>query len=837
MTKKIVSLLCLLSLIATLMPGSYVFAEEAEKTYEKETVMQVLGIEEAAAASIVTNDYLLTALSGFLYGENERRPAESFAREVGILEFGEIYDGRKTITKIEALEYALATLGYKDYAKSTGENGIKTVASSLGITKGLGTTENEEITFNECVVMLHNMLEVAPMVAIYSGGQVKHIIEKEQTLLSKYRDVHKITGLLTSNGITSLDKEASCEGGYIQIGTSLYIMEDSTPCRKLLGKYVEAYVLKDEYDEPIVLCIGEKSGRNREFIVDARDVKRITPDYTRLEYYENNREKYLKIADVPRVIYNGVFYGGYTEPDFKPESGNIRLLDNNNDGKYDVIFINSYETVVVGAVDTNRKIIYNKFKSQGNLVSIDLDTEVSDVVYTINDEFGEVEISDIKKGDILVVAKSKSNENIVVEILVSRDTFVGKLQSINEIDMEILVDDEEYSFVNSFLRFRNEEGSLNLGNTYNFFMDALGNVAYWEKVTEDGYAVIERVYRDWDKDRLYASYMNMSGIWIDATIATKFTFEGTFYSRLDVDTAYEILKDIKGEVVKLTFNQSEEIKIIETATETPIPDENGFTKTSSKNLSWRSEARTFTDDNTAQCKYYLEDDAKVIVLPADPANYRNRSEYVVRDAAGYFRGDTPYTVSFYDFDEFGFAKLVVMRYSTEIRNTLFIVTGVQTILDEGEIRAQATGYAGDYENFTLTGEDTGAFTYQNGNAVKKGDIIKVSVNAEGYVDSIEPVFKLSDMEKNDGSQYLDGRQYQVSSYMAGIVEAVAADKNRILVEINGTNYAYVLDYSANVHIYSPTEGLKSASIYDIMEQDKIFIRLSYGSIQQIIIHE
>ena len=247
------------------------------------------------------------------------------------------------------------------------------------------------------------------MVAIYSGGQVKHIIENDQTLLSKYRDVHKITGLLTSNGITSLDKEASCKEGHIQIGTSLYTMEDSTPCRKLLGKYVEAYVLKDEYDEPIVLCIGETGGRNREFIVDARDVKRITPDYTRLEYYENNREKYLKIADVPRVIYNGVFYGGYTEPDFKPESGNLRLLDNNNDGKYDVIFINSYETVVVGAVDTNRKIIYNKFKSQGNLVSIDLDTEVSDVVYTINDEFGEVELSDIKKGDILVVAKSKSN--------------------------------------------------------------------------------------------------------------------------------------------------------------------------------------------------------------------------------------------------------------------------------------------------------------------------------------------------------------------------------------------------------------------------------------------
>lgn len=830
MIKKIVSLLCLVSIIASMVPGNCVFAEES--TGEQAAVLQSLGIHDAMAGGVATNDYLLKALSGFLYEEGEKPSPEDFARATGILNFGDIYDGSKTVTRNEAIEYTLATLGYKAYAESTGDGGIKTMASSLGVSKGLTEINDEPITIDECVVMLHNMLEVEPMSAIYSEGKVKHIIENDQTLLSKYRNVHKIKGMLTADGMTSLDSEKACADGYIRIDSSLYAIENNILDDNLLGKGVEAYVRKDDDGELVVLCVYEKAGRNNELVIDAKDIESVTEDFLRLDYYVNNRLKKAKIADVPRVIYNGVFYGDYDAPDFKPESGNVRLLDNNNDNKYDVIFINSYETVVVDAVDLSRKIIHNKFKSTGNIASIKLDTEKTDVKYTITDTFEKLELTDIKNGDILLVAKSKSADNVVYEILVSDDAFVGKLQSINEREMMLLIDDEEYPFTGSFLRYRDEEGNLNLGNTYKFFTDALGNVAYWEKVTEDGYAVIERIYKDWEKDRLFASYMNMDGVWIDAPIAKKFTYKEQFYSRLDVDTAFEMLKDIKSEVVKLTFNQDEEIKIIETAKETATADKNRFTKTSNKTLSWRSGANTFTDDSTAQCKYYLEDDTKLIILPASPDNYKIRAEYDVRDALGYFKADTQYTLTFYDVDEFGFSKMVAMRYTAKVRNTLFIVTDIKKILDEGEERAQATGYAGDFENFTLTGVDDETF-----DNVEKGEIVKVSVNSEGYVDYIFPVFKLSNLNKNDGSQFLAGRQYEVTSYMAGCVEAVAAGKNRLMLDINGTKYTYRLSDTASVQIYSPIDGIKSASIYDIMEQDKVFIRLSYGNIQQIIIHE
>ena len=44
-----------------------------------------------------------------------------------------------------------------------------------------------------------------------------------------------------------------------------------------------------------VLCIYEKSGRNSELIVDAKDIYAVTADYSILEYYENDKLKKAKI--------------------------------------------------------------------------------------------------------------------------------------------------------------------------------------------------------------------------------------------------------------------------------------------------------------------------------------------------------------------------------------------------------------------------------------------------------------------------------------------------------------------------------------------------------------
>lgn len=827
MKKKIISFLSLLSVIVTMLPCGYAMAEDTDDLERKASVLQALGIDDAAASGVATNDYIFTSLSGFLYEKEYKPSAEDFARNIGALDFGAVYNGSKTVTKSEAVEYAVATLGYKEYAESIGENGVKTVASSLGLTKGMWMSGDDMMSVDECRMMLYNMLEIEPMAAVFSGGERKLVIEKGQTSLSKYRKVHRIYGVLKADAITSIDKVMGCRDGFIQIDDSLYAIDDYSKDSNLLGKHIEAYVTTDTEYEPKVLYIGERAGRNKEIEINARDVEQVSADYSILEYNTDNRSKQAKIAGVPRVIYNGVFNGGYTVADFKPETGKLRLVDNNDDGRYDVIFISSYETVIVDAVDEYEKTICNKFTSNGNLAMVSLEPDSQDVKYTISDGVEEIEFSEIKKSDVISVAISRAPENVVIEVLVSREAVAGMLENIDEVEQEIQISDEVYPLSPAFLRFKATEGNVNIGVTYTFFLDVLGNVAYWKKLSEDGYAVMQRAYLEENNDNVYISYMSLDGAWVNAPIAKRTRLNDTLYK--DYELAYQNLKNITGQVVKLEFNSDGEIRKIETATQTASYDKDRFTKTPVGKYTWRSGIRGFSDTGTLKCKYYIEDDAKLVVIPQ---NYKIKSDYEVRDPAGFFRGDANYHISAYDIDEFGFSKIIVMEYEPQIRDTLFIVTGMSKVAVDGEVCTRLKGHAGDFENMTLTGtlvEDEYSNLVDSLAGVQKGYIIKVSLNGEGYADDYEKVFDLSTFRDKTGTQYTS------SSYIAGSVSAIDAGNGRIQLDVNGDKYTFRIDNNVTVQVYDEQGNIEKSSIYSIIPRMKVFVDLSWGSVKQMII--
>ena len=820
--RKIISWLCLLSLMAAFLPCTYAFAEETGNTDTKAAVLQALGLDDASARGTATNEYLLRSLSGFLYGEAYKPSAEDFARMIGALDFGEAYSPNKEVTKGKAIEYAVFTLGYREYAKTKGRNGVWATASSLGITKGLKMDEDELITVDECRTMIYNMLDVKPLSVSYKANKVEYIIENDHTLLSKYRDIYHIYGKLTADRITSINSEDGCSDDFIRIGDQLYLMEDYRPEDRLLGKDVEAYVsIAEDPEEPTVLYLGGRANKNQELVINARDIEEIASDYSELKYEKNNRTVTARISNIPRVIYNGVFYGEYTASDFKPDCGNIRLLDNDGDGKYDIIFITSYETVIVSGIDTSEKIIFNKFTSYGNLTSFSLDPD--EVKYMITDGENELGFSDIKVSDVLNVAKSKSTGNEFVEVLLSRETVLAKLDRINRADLELELDGETYYMTNAFLRFENEdEADVRIGSSYLFYLDALGNVAYWKQSSDDGYVVMRKAYEGEEKLNYYLSYMTFDGVWQDAKFADRMVIDKTAYN--DQEAAYEALKDIKGQVIKLTFNGSGEAKNIETAVESTAYDENRLTKTPYGQYTWRSGIRAFSDISSSKCKYYLEDDAKLIIIPDD---YSDKSAYILRDPTGFFEGDSNYTVSLYNIDKYGFSNLVVMKYAPRVNNMLFTVLNIASMYADGDEHTMLTGYAGDYKDFTLLGCDSAVF-----NGVEIGDIIKVSTNAEGYVDSYTKVFALSDFT------YRTDTQYKTRSYIAGEVIAVDISAGRLLIDAGGEKYSYRLDGSVTVQQYHSREHrgyIEVLDIYNIMPHDKIFVGAEWGKAEQIII--
>ena len=810
--KKGIALLCILLILATTFVSAS--SESTDNMHDKFSIVSALGIDNGSVSGFVTKDYYISSLMGFFYENGDKPSVENFARYIGIVDYGKSYNGKENLTVDEAFKYAVIALGYKPYAEETGN--YSGLISKLGLTEGVTGLGNAMITAPDCKTILYNMLECEPMIAVISDGEVSYKIDENETLLSKYRGISRIRGKVTADEYTSLSGEYGCDEGYICIDNIRYRYAVEID-EVFLGKNVEAYIKYDRKssDEPVVLYIGENKNKNREVIIEADDIDKMVEDYSEIYYYSSgNNRKTLKIDAVPKVIYNGVFYDEYQQSDFKPETGSIRVIDNNSDGKYDIIFIYSYDTVIVSATDTDNKKIYGKHFDK----PIVLEPKGDDSRYHISDGMSEMMFSDIKISDVLSIAQSKSKENKTINIFVSREYVSGVFASLDNNDKEIKIDNDWYGFAPAFLRFKESESrELERGMFGTFYLDIFGDVVAWSGSAEDGYVVLYNV--DGEKFDLKHSltYMNMNGEWLEVPIANKINYNEYKYTSAD---SLDKLKAIRGQIVKIKVNSAGEIKSVETALETTKYEENRFTKTPVSEYTWRSALKSFN------CEYFLDKGAKVIVMPVDIAD---KDAYQVREPGDYFKSDEKYIVSMYDCDEYNFTNLVSMTYVPRINDTLLVVKSVGETCINGEVLDLIEGCTSDYQNITVVGEDDEIF-----DSISEGDVVKISLNAIGRADETETVYRL----KGDFIQKSVSTIYQSRGELAGTVLMIDKEKERIQVMCNGVKYNFRVDGTTKVLKYYTEENeIEICNYLSILPENEVFIRLQWGKVQDIIIRK
>jgi len=805
--KKVIALLCMMTMLSSAFTA--VNAESTDNISDKTEILSALGIDNSPNSGYATKDYYFGALSGFFYEDGYKPSAEDFARNAGMVGFGEIYKGNDNLSVDEALKCAAIALGYKGYAESFGSYG--SIIGTLGIKEGITDSGDALITVKDCKNILYNMLDCEPMIAVISGNEVSYETDSNATLLSKYRDISYVRGKVTADEYTSLSEETGCFEGYIRIDNTEYEYNIETE-ETLLGKNVESYVKNSDADDPVVLYIGENEQKNSEITIEAQDIENITDDYSAIYYTSGNKRKTLKISAVPKVIFNGVFYEGYQHADFKPETGSIRAIDNDADGKYDVIFIYSYDTVIVNATDAVNKSIYGKHTEK----PVVLEPEKGDIRYYISDGMSEMDFSEIKVSDVLSIAESKSEENKIINILVSREYVSGLLTRINNAESEITIEDTPYSFTSAFLRFAEAETrELELGIIGTFYLDVFGNVVAWSGSAEDGYVVLYKACVDDSVSKYSMIYMNLNGEWLEVPLAESIYYNEKKFAPEDI---FDKLKAARGQVIKIKTNSAGEIKTVETAVETAKYDPNKFTKTPATEYTWRSALKSFN------CEYFVDNDAKVIIIPADAAD---KNAYQVREPSDYFQSDKKYTVSFYDFDEYNFTNFVSMTYTPRVNDTLLVVKSVSETFMDGEVLDKITGCTSDYDNITVVGKDDKIF-----DSITAGDVVKISLNTIGRADETETVYNM----KNAFIPMTVSTIYTTTGNVAGTVSMIDAGKERMQVMCNGTKYNFRVDSTSKVLKYDTEENeIEMCNYLSIIPNDKVFIRLKWGKVQDIII--
>lgn len=353
--KKICILLALV-IFASVFPN--VFAVEMDVmdlNYEKAyTVLQGLGILDGDNWAKI--------------GQDDNISCAEFSRLVinaagGIDEYNIGTQLNASITYDNAVRMIMTALGYGYAAQSRGgfPIGYNLCAANVGIFKNVSVKGSDVATMKNLVIMLYNSLTVDMMGNSDISGNVRGIkINKGETLLKNFekrQSIKIISGQVMETPVSSLVGATNVMSGRINIDGVVYRVKEGVSYSGLLGRIVLAFVNADkDSDEKTIYSISQLAGKNKEFKLKATDIIL----YSNYRYTYESEPGITGYIDVPRnasIIYNGVGLGSANASDLNVLNGTLTFVDTQNDGSYDVLFIEEYKSYMVSAVDLENEII------------------------------------------------------------------------------------------------------------------------------------------------------------------------------------------------------------------------------------------------------------------------------------------------------------------------------------------------------------------------------------------------------------------------------------------------------------------------------------------------
>lgn len=777
MKKRLTALL----LAASMLPAYAAANANDEKDYSdyREKALAGIGIltdeyaESYSPKAKVTYGEFLTAVAGFM---TEQTPEDviAFAKTNSLVRNDSNFKLTDSITYIEAVKILVRAGGWSELVPNgEADDTYQAEAYNRKLLKNVSYTPNAALTALDMIYMLYNAIDAPVAVFSPSANGAEIEMSNTETILSRYRDIYEYEGIVADNGQTSLTSVLPASENAIVIGEKSFTSNDEF-VEDYLGLNVNVFYKEDD-GEYIVKYMAEED--NKVIVADIDDVS-VNADFTRLTYYdgEADKETTVKLDSALKVIYNGEAYFDYTEADFTGEDGYVKLIDNNEDGRYEVALITKYETLVTSYVTTFDSKLVNKYTYSGAISNISLDEDEEDICvnYYYNGE--RAEAPEIKEWTVLSVAESK-NGGRVKNIFVSDTQITGTIDKLG--DTYYSVDEEEYDMTNAYLAALtagdNNVPNIAFGREYVFMLDYFGKIAAVKsnEVTTLQYAVMTKLIQDdSEEDIVSVRFMDTSGTWYTRQLRQKVKLydDSTAGKSLKASKVYEAVTDDNGKVVpqivQLKLNDDGEVTILKLAVKKNGYDSDYLTVKDAVTGCYRWTTKMFS--STSGPKLYIADNCVIFNFPAD-VSY-NEEDYSVDTS---FEVDDTHTVTPYNVDEFMTTDCVRRTASASgtTQSNLFVVNEVSRMLDaDDNPKTVIIGQYGSYSGFSLMAKDNSIF-----DGVQKGDVLRVATDGNSRVMSFSKLFSAK-----DGKQPKMSVDY--SGLAAGTVVKVDPATKRVLID-------------------------------------------------------
>ncbi|MBP3360179.1 MAG: S-layer homology domain-containing protein [Clostridia bacterium] len=633
------------------------------------------------------------------------------------------------IMLIEAIKMISAGLGYTYYAENNGgyPDGYFSAATQANLLENINISLNDKLTKNEAVLLLYNALNADFFQTKVSGDSLKSESVNNENVLSEIHDVYYVDGIIKSNKITNISFHETNQNT-IDI-ENLSLNCDDIDVKQYLGYNARVYYKNDNNFQNVIYIMPKKINRESE-ISDGSNAEYIS-DSNEIKYYEENgRAKKIKLEDNFKLIYNNKSEGDYNSILQKLDRCNIRFLDNNNNGRCDVLFVTEYKNVVVKSINIEDEIVYDMYSASNNW---DWSNIASDAILNVTDTNGNtMTMSDLLPWRVLSI--SESNDREYIEIIVSDNFVCGTVSG--SADDKYIIDGAEYEISDGYKKAGNQD--LFVGLTGTFCLDISGRIAAVLK-EDDGaikYGFFISAREDDSEDVCHIKLYSQDGILRNFACANKVSNGKELIKQ---EKLFAQIKDICEQLIRYKTNSNGELIRFELMSEEPVfnnvADHNGFYQYKEEaSRKYRKSVSTFKDD-------FLVNSQTLIfgMYPAvdDDKKYRKME-------LGNLINDNNYVVSAYtDKANPSFADVICIKFSDDSESfdwTPFAINKITAKINEDdEIINQISGYSA--EGF-ITVETNDEFSVLETD-IEEGDVVKIKRDFNGKVADLIKIYDRS----------------------------------------------------------------------------------------------
>lgn len=405
------------------------------------------------------------------------------------------------VTLEQACKMVLECMGYGILAAENGgyPAGYIATAAQYGLTRDITLETTAPLPRGDAAMLLAQALDVDLIEREYgSDTYARQPGVTLRTKLCEQLDLEQKEGIVTANSYTSLQGSTGMVEGRIAIDGEVYRV-GQTGLDNLLGYRVEYYASTSGSGATSLYSIQPAANRNQMVSFLPEEIDEIQADAFSVFQEGSGRATEYQLDLPVQTVYNGKYMPDAGREDWDIQNGRIRLLDNDGDEQYELVFVDEIETYLVGSVDAEKELInLNTFSSQvpnqfdGKTY---IDCQGTDPLVRFCNVDGEaLELADIAPMQLIGVLQSEDGE--LVTVISGTAPFDGTVDAVDETEAEVVIDGESYDLA------KNDQGvpllELNPGDEGRFWLDVMGRVAAKNITTSaNGYgAEIETVNQD-----------------------------------------------------------------------------------------------------------------------------------------------------------------------------------------------------------------------------------------------------------------------------------------------------------------------------------------------------